>query len=108
VAGEDYSVNFMRKQLSHALIAILVLICPLTFSTDRVPDFKPACDVQSVQGKKAASVVAAVRLTRIPRIRFSRLFTEENYFASPSMSPVSWFGLPSYGRAPPSVPPLFG
>jgi len=98
----------MRKQLSHALIAILVLICPLTFSTDRVPDFKPACDVQSVHGEKAAAVVAVRRSSRNARPHFSREIVNQQFIASPSISPLNWFGLPSYGRAPPSAVTLLG
>lgn len=98
----------MRRYLSHTLIAVLVLICPLTFSTDRVPDFKTTCVIKSAHGKKGAVTVAAVRCSGESPPRLYRNFSRQRLPPSPSIPHIGLFRLPTYGRAPPSVSYLLG
>jgi len=94
----------MRRYLSHTLIAILVLICPLSFSTDRVPDFTPACDIQSARGAAASVVAVAARPVAVaPSIQKDTCVP--NHLSLPPSRPLNnWFRALSHGRAPPSAP----
>jgi len=38
----------MRKELSTILISLILLLSPVTFSSDVIPDFTPECSVTSV------------------------------------------------------------
>lgn len=91
----------MRKHLSRALITVLVLICPLSFSTDRVPDFKPACNIQTAHGKKATVTVAAISRSGSSPARLSRRCVTRYFLPSSTIPPIGRFQLPSRGRAPP-------
>lgn len=41
------------RRLSHLLIIILVILSPLTFSNDDIPNFEPKCEAKSFTSKKA-------------------------------------------------------
>lgn len=51
----------VRKYLSQLLIAVLLLVAPLSFSTQRVPDFKPPCEVTVVETGERSAVQAQYR-----------------------------------------------
>lgn len=94
----------MRRYLSQALITLLVLICPLTFSTDRVPDFKTACVVESTLSKKDVVTIAAVSCSGglSSRILSGALpLQRSSYIPAPSSPPIGWFQLSNHGRASP-------
>lgn len=95
----------MRRNLSQLLITVLVLICPLTFSTDRVPDFQTTCVIESALAKKGMVAVAAVRCSRESspppyRNRSRHSFTPR---PSPSAPSIGWFQPSFHGRAPPAA-----
>lgn len=95
----------MLKHLSRTLIIILVVVCPLTFSTDMVPDFKPACDVHSTHGKKATITIAAVQRSVTSPMRRSGKVIARAVPPCISTPTTGWSRLAYSGRAPPLPPP---
>jgi len=89
----------MRKQFSHALIIILILICPLSYSTDTVPDFKPACDISSIQLEKTAVNVSQHSSEPAPSHDYRTPDTPQ-YLPTPATSPIVRITLTSRGRSP--------
>lgn len=91
----------MRRQLSKLLIVTLMLISPLSFSTDKVPNFAPECEVSLSHRQIAGSDIAVVCC---PGRCAPRLATDsaERYAVSPPFIPhIDHFRVLYCSRAPP-------
>lgn len=47
-----------KRCLSKLLILLLLLLAPITFSSDNIPNFQPECETSSTIGIKTVSVLA--------------------------------------------------
>lgn len=92
----------MRRQLSQLLILIVMLLSPLTFSTDKVPNFTPdgeACSSFRVKSEQAVTVPRITPSSKAP----SALQTVTRYTTSDPRTPrIASVAIPLRGRAPPS------
>lgn len=89
----------MRKQFSHALIIILILICPLSFTTEKVPDFKPECNI-SVTALEPRAAMAARRLCAPVRPAAYPESPVTEFYPFLSQLPIERFTTPPRGRSP--------
>lgn len=90
----------MRRYLSQVLISALLLLSPITFSTDNIPDFKPACDIEASHSKTAAITIAAVRQTYVVLLTSFRADQTDDFLSSRS-TPPDCVQVSSCGRSPP-------
>lgn len=92
----------MRKQLSQLLIITLLFLSPLSFSTDKIPDFKPTCDVQVTDAKR--TTIVAHQSSGIPPKRLLIKTPPGHSFTSTIFAfTIDWFRTILFGRAPPSL-----
>lgn len=96
----------MQRHFSHALIIILILLAPLSFSTDRVPDFTPPCDIQSVHNDLSVVTGATERYVAAFVPHSAVAPTLFHAIPAPSALPDSPIHIPSSNRAPPQSPLL--
>lgn len=91
----------MRRYLSQSLILILALLSPLTFSTDKVPNFTPDCEIQFTQGTKSSRIVIVRRCPVSPKAAVAGTATTRYIVSPPSTPHTSSLCIPSSSRAPP-------
>jgi hypothetical protein len=92
----------LRRILSHSLITILLFLSPMTFSTDKVPNFQPDCETHNSLKEKSRTALAVVRniVSEIPAV--SEIQAAPSFILS-SVFPLT--GTPSFSsssRAPPA------
>lgn len=98
----------MLKYFSRLLIFTLILTAPLSFTGDRCPDFKPACDLREYRSGRAAAVIGNRQQIGITPSFIAAPFGSESN--SPltlefHFKPVNAsLNLPLHERAPPFIP----
>lgn len=93
--------RLLQKHLSQLLVVTLLLLAPLSFSTDSIPDFKPACDISATSITKI--VVAAIDSSAAPPSLPSDPAVAARYVLPSTIGPVDARpSIPSFGRAPPA------
>jgi len=92
----------MRRHLSQTLILIVMLLSPLTFSTNKVPNFAPDCEIQAACREKTSQATAAIRSTAKPPWRHHAAPAVMRFALSPPTTPhAESLRIPSSSRAPP-------
>jgi len=91
----------MRRELSTILTLLILLISPLTFSMEYLPDFTPEWTVTSVCSEKK-TVAPVVGMTRCERVPTPRPEKEEYTLAPVITTAVKWAKTALFGRAPPA------
>lgn len=95
----------MKRLLSHIIILLLLVIAPVSFSTDKIPNFdKPA--TQTTHLKEARKVTnTVVRSSEKPQGLIVAAAPRERNYVFVSITPVFENNLEiPHGRAPPVVP----
>jgi hypothetical protein len=98
----------MRRQLSQLLILLLMLLSPLTFSTDKVPNFTPDGEACASFRAKAAQTAAVVRSAPTQRPPRARQAVTRYAAPAPRTPRITSFAIPLRGRAPPCSLPIPG
>ena len=92
----------MRRHLSQTVIIILMILSPLSFSTDKIPNFAPECEVRLIFGEKSGVAVAAIRSLN-PSLLCIATGSVTRYAVSPPPYPhMDSLRIPPGSRAPPS------
>lgn len=96
--------NRPLRRLSQALIILLLLIAPVSYSTDKIPNFKPDCESSSPLREKTTKKVAVARRSgsASPRLSHELIIPFSLLFCS--TPPQNNFQLSNRGRAPPAPP----
>lgn len=92
------------RRLSQALIILLLLIAPVSYSTDTIPNFKPDCETFSPLREKTTKNVAVARRSGSSPSRLSHEIIIPFSLLFSSTPPQSNFQLSNRGRAPPPAP----
>jgi len=92
--------RLLRRDLSYLLVITLLLLSAISFSTDKIPNFKPDCETHQTPKEKNRTTVAIVRIspksTTIIHTQAIHLYTQTVtqtptkkifYFPSPSRAP---------------------
>ena len=92
----------MKKMLSQIVIFLLLVIAPVSFSTEKIPSFdKPATQTYHLQQLRKTSVAIVHRSVKTEQSTFD--FTPKQKHASTSSESAFNFSIAiSYGRAPPA------
>lgn len=91
----------LRRDLSFLLVFTLLLLSAITFSTEKIPNFKPDCQTHQAPKEKNRTTVAVVRTSpRSTTITPRQTIQEHPHSATPT--PVQEiFSFPASSRAPP-------
>jgi hypothetical protein len=98
----------MRRQLSQMLILIVMLLSPLTFSTDKVPNFVPDGETCSSFRVKSEQIATVARITPSPKASRTQQAVSRYTTADPRTPHIASIAIPLRGRAPPSSPSITG
>ena len=94
---------FFRRYLSHLLIAILLILAPITFSNDNIPNFQPECETRSSLRVTARNTIAPLRSSGTIVLQESTASPSPRYsFPAPLMPAALQISLATPGRAPPA------
>ncbi|MDD2310068.1 MAG: hypothetical protein PHH91_10850 [Desulfuromonadaceae bacterium] len=94
--------RMLRRDLSCLLVITLLLLSAISFSTEKIPNFKPDCETTSIQKSTSASPVAVVRCPTIPTAKKNSVSPAICLALTAPMAPViELFYLPVASRAPP-------
>lgn len=92
----------MKRMLCQIVILLLLVIAPVSFSTDKIPNFdKPATQNTQLEesGKTSISVVRrAVRSAKLPSFTYR---SQQCYLSAPILSIFDYHSEIPHGRAPP-------
>jgi len=93
----------MKKILSQIVIFLLLVIAPVSFSTDKIPNYdKPATKSHHLQESRKSTIAVVRRTTKL--LPVVAALSPKQIFISHPASPVYGFNLEiAQGRAPPSV-----
>jgi hypothetical protein len=94
---------FFKRYLSNLLMAILLLLAPITFSNDSIPNFQPECEASSFLRSAESTAVAPFRraIPIAPKGRISSPSPRYLYPAPLTPSILQIF-LAAPSRAPPA------
>lgn len=91
----------LRRELSCLLVLTLLLLSAITFSTDKIPNFKPDCKTHSALKIKSAAAVAVATCLSEPCLDTISPADASPTISAPVSSPVEWFSLTTSSRGPP-------
>lgn len=93
---------FFRRYLSHLLIATLLLLTPITFSNDNIPNFQPECETRSAVRITMRSAVAIFRSSGVTTLQKIKTAHSPRYsFPTPLFPAILQLSLATPSRAPP-------
>jgi len=92
----------LRRVLTQSLIVILLFLSPLTFSTDKVPNFQPDCETHVVLKEKSRTAVAVARNIFNVKTAVLEIQAHPHFFLSSLLAPASRPSFSSPSRAPPA------
>lgn len=95
------SGHAMQSYLPQTLIIVLLLLSPLSFSAPSVPNFAPACVIQTTPAERANAAIAVVRHLNDPLLPVTPVIVACYEIPSPSTHPADCNRFPSTSRAPP-------
>jgi hypothetical protein len=90
----------MLRKLSLTLVSLIILLTPISFSSEKIPDFSPEYTL-SMQFHPAVAV-ASIDGTPAVRIRVPDMDVQTYASISNPLPPVVWSKNDSFGRAPPA------
>ena len=90
----------MRRNISITLVSLLLLLTPISFSSEKIPDYTPEC-TQSIQIHLMAAV-ASLDGSTVVRILTSHREAQTYIFTPAITPPIVWSKTASHGRAPPA------
>jgi len=88
------------RLFSKLLIVSLLLVSPLSFSTDRIPNFTPECEVSASTRKTELRKARMVVLDRAEAV-YTAVTTVSYTTASHAYPVVQYYQFPYHNRAPP-------
>jgi hypothetical protein len=94
-------VKDMRREFSSLLILLLLLLSPVSYSSENIPDFSPECQLTELYGQKV-TMAAVCPVTEVLPPPVTRRGIEK--FTPPRcvVTRVIWSKTSSFGRAPPA------
>jgi len=96
--------HLLRRDLSYLLVITLLLLSAISFSTEKIPNFKPDCETTSVQKSTKASPVAVVRSPSVSKTKNNTSSPAIRFISSaPTVPVIELFSLPVASRAPPEL-----
>ena len=96
--------HLLRRDLSYLLVITLLLLSAVSFSTEKIPNFKPDCETTSVQKSTKASPVAVIRSHSLSKTKNNTsVIVTPLALSTPRIPVIELFSLPVASRAPPII-----
>jgi hypothetical protein len=92
----------LRRILSHSLITILLFLSPITFSTDKVPNFQPDCETHISLKEKSRTALAVLRNIVSEKTAVSEIQAAPSFILSSVFLLKGTASFSSPSRAPPA------
>lgn len=96
--------HLLRRDLSYLLVITLLLLSAVSFSTEKIPNFKPDCETTSIQKSTKASPVAVIRSPSLSKTKNNTsIIATPLALSAPCIPVIELFSLPVASRAPPVI-----
>jgi hypothetical protein len=98
----------MKRLLSHILLLSLLVIAPVSFSTDAIPCFDvPATHSSSVHESLKTDITVVHQAVKMPELLDSSFSTPHRFTSAPEIFVYDYHLGMKQGRAPPVVPATY-
>jgi hypothetical protein len=95
----------MKRFLTHIIIFGLLVVSPVSFSTDKIKNFYILVTINApLKESRRASIVITHRVASTTQPSVNEISTRQSFFQLPTLPSIDSTRIIEQGRAPPVVP----